>query len=411
VKCKCPFQWSCDAHVHSHRNLDDGTHIIHPHRYAQLESNGPIQENIFIPASRSFRVIAIAAPVPPYPGFPLDPPLRSRFQGRFIDPAGSLLAISNAVVERPIPNSSLLEKLRNVFLATQHSGESSDAIKTIFNSVLPAFPQTSLLKLRSLIENFPPPEQISSLQLARLLLVIHPGLSHAQFQAWALLSKHTETFGLGEISNPFTADSETASGYFGYTVTSIDRAGELSAQIKFQASHRPDAIVVTVPAGPRTFRPFPFTGKLEFHPTPRFMGLLACLLQAHALGWDIFLLPPPTFATASLSTSILVKVFSQLLGYEMETIRLYKELGGRELVMRRKVEETGATAWEPRQVLQSLLPNFNFTDANATIVLSPRALGVDIFCILMVWMFWVLRLDLWLDWYRIESSNCGKENV
>jgi len=34
--------------------------------------------------SENFRVIALGVPVPRYPGNPLDPPLRSRFQARFI---------------------------------------------------------------------------------------------------------------------------------------------------------------------------------------------------------------------------------------------------------------------------------------------------------------------------------------
>ena len=33
----------------------------------------------------NFRVVALGAPTPPFPGRPLDPPLRSRFQGRFVD--------------------------------------------------------------------------------------------------------------------------------------------------------------------------------------------------------------------------------------------------------------------------------------------------------------------------------------
>lgn len=36
-------------------------------------------------ASERFRVIALGVPVPPYPGNPLDPPFRSRFQVRYID--------------------------------------------------------------------------------------------------------------------------------------------------------------------------------------------------------------------------------------------------------------------------------------------------------------------------------------
>ena len=32
-----------------------------------------------------FRVIAVGVPSPPFPGNPLDPPLRSRFQARHIE--------------------------------------------------------------------------------------------------------------------------------------------------------------------------------------------------------------------------------------------------------------------------------------------------------------------------------------
>jgi hypothetical protein len=71
-------------------------------------------------------------------------------------------------------------------------------------------------------------------------------------------------------------------------------------------------------------------------------------LQAHALGWDISVLPPALPSTASSSTSTLIKVFGQVLGYENEVIHLYKEIGGRELVMRRKIQDGGATTWEPR---------------------------------------------------------------
>ena len=34
---------------------------------------------------RDFRVVALSLPVPPYPGRTLDPPLRSRFQSRFVN--------------------------------------------------------------------------------------------------------------------------------------------------------------------------------------------------------------------------------------------------------------------------------------------------------------------------------------
>jgi von Willebrand factor A domain-containing protein 8 len=84
------------------------------------------------------------------------------------------------------------------------------------------------------------------------------------------------------------------------------------------------------------------------------MDLLTCFLQAHALGWDISFISPALLSTASSSTSTLVKVFGQILGYETEAVHMYKELGGRELTRRRKIEVSGATTWEPRAANVSL---------------------------------------------------------
>jgi hypothetical protein len=49
----------------------------------------------------------------------------------------------------------------------------------------------------------------------------------------------------------------------------------------------------------------------------------------------------------------LVRVFGELLGYEREVIHLYKEIGGRELIMRRKIEDDGATTWESSPIIDS----------------------------------------------------------
>ncbi|KAG6898082.1 hypothetical protein C0992_006002 [Termitomyces sp. T32_za158] len=331
-------------------NLDDGTHIIHPQRYAQLEASNTISVgggHNFVPAHKNFRVIAIAAPVPPYPGYPLDPPFRSRFQSRFVDPVGSLTAL-RVVTLQSTPQSSLYTKLRNLILSTQLASESRHALEAISRSSLPPFPQTALVKLASLITAFPPPSAgLTPSQLARLLLTIHPSLVYASFQAWALLSRQTEEAGLGALGTPSMSQDEDI-GLMGYRVSAIKRFDEMLAEVTFAHSGAPP-VVLRVSAGTKTLRPFPFAGDLEFHPTRRFLGLLTCFMQAHALGWDISLIPPAIPSTASTSTSTLVKIFGQVLGYEQEVIHMYKELGGRELVMRRKIQDGGATTWEPRQ--------------------------------------------------------------
>ncbi|KAI0315297.1 AAA domain-containing protein [Amylostereum chailletii] len=338
-------------------NLDDGTHILHPHRHALLASaDREVAGKVFIPAHKNFRVIAIAAPVPPYTGFPLDPPFRSRFQARFVDPAGSLLAIAQSSSSPAnlagTPSELLYSKLRDLILSTQYASETKHALDAVAMPSLPAFPQTALLKLRVLVDAFPPPPKFTPGQLARLLLTLHPALAFSPFQAWALLSSRTEEAGLGLLGGPQSTDADDPQdiGLMGYRATSISRVDEHTARVIFESSA--GVVKHNVPAGPHALLSFPLIASADLVPTPRFVGLLTSFLQVHALGWDISYVPPALPSTASASTSLLVRAFSAVLGYECESIHLYKELGGRELVMRRKIENGGATSWEPSPLLE-----------------------------------------------------------
>jgi von Willebrand factor A domain-containing protein 8 len=267
---------------------------------------------------------------------------------------GSLLALGNTVTfASKSEASSVAEKLHDIVLAAQYANESRHALEAVSKSALPSFPQTALLKLRSIISMFPPPAQLHPGHLARLFLTIHPGLIHAPFRAWALLSKQTEDAGLGELGSPSMAESEERIGLFGYRLAGIERKDEQGALVTFIGLPSLPPVAVTVPAGPNPLRPFPFSNNVEFHATERFMGLLTCFMQAHALGWDISFIPPILPSTASSSTSTLVKVFGQLLGYETEVVHMYKELGGRELIMRREIEDGGSTTWQPSPLTQS----------------------------------------------------------
>ena len=360
-----------------HRNLDDGTHIIHPHRYALLDwpeaPKSPAAQTDqvkFVPAHTRFRVIALGAPVPPYPGYPLDPPFRSRFQARFIDPVGAMMALaaphsettssapealSPARVDNPAhldSDTGLYERLRQVILATQYASEARSSLDSSARSTLPAFPQTALAKLRALLAAFPA-LALSPVLLARLVLAIHPMLAHAPFVAWALLSKQLEEAGVGVLGSPAgsqedTPEDEEGAGLLGYKLVKVERSGERTAALTF-ISPSGTIASMNVPAGPRPLLAFPFpeNADLSFIPTPRFVGLLTGMLQVHAIGYDISLVPP-SLPGASCSTSTLARAFARVLGYDAEEWGMYKELGGRELVMRRVVERGGATRWEPR---------------------------------------------------------------
>lgn len=349
------------------RNLDDGTHILHPHRFALLDEDttqsGSSSRKAFVPAHKSFRVIAIAAPVPPYSGYPLDPPFRSRFQARFVDPVGALLSSTNPNSEVSSKTSivgdnatrSLADKLRELILSTQYASESRHAIDSVAKSALPAFPQTALAKLERVLACFPVLDgaALNEAELGRLMLILNPELLSAPWRAWAMLNERCEAMGLGSL-HPNAAHGSVGTGLLGYTVIGVERMSPNIARITF-AGPSGHFCHHCAPCGPNPLKPFPGVSSKPtdsgFIATPRVVGLLTAFLQAHVLGYDISYVPPATpGSTASCSTSTLVRLFGECLGYERNVVNLWKEVGGRELLMRRVVEDGGATRWEARYV-------------------------------------------------------------
>jgi hypothetical protein len=67
--------------------LDDGSFLVAAARYdALLATNdeASMKKKQLLRVHPDFRVIALGLPVPRFPGYPLDPPLRSRFQARSV---------------------------------------------------------------------------------------------------------------------------------------------------------------------------------------------------------------------------------------------------------------------------------------------------------------------------------------
>ena len=86
----------------------------------------------FVPAQRSFQVIAIVTPVPPYTGYPLDPPFRSRFQARFLDSTSALLMFPNSSQNSlPLSSAALWNILRDLMLAMQYVSEARHVLDSI----------------------------------------------------------------------------------------------------------------------------------------------------------------------------------------------------------------------------------------------------------------------------------------
>ena len=226
------------------------------------------------------------------------------------------------------------------------------------------------MKLRQLVNAFPPPDgrgyQLTPERLARIILTLHPALFFAPNTGWATLSALCEGSSLGPLADRTKLDFRSGLGLLGYFLSKIDRLDERTARLTFTHQNGSSPVAIAVSAGPRPYLPYPIplgkTGTLHdgtrYTPSARLLSSLTTLAQAHALRWDVSLTPPVQPATASCSTSIILQIFSELLGYEMDSVHLYKEVGGRELLMRRNIEDGGATSWQPRSVPHGLSGRF-----------------------------------------------------
>ena len=68
--------------------LEDGAFLMHPERFDALVADGMSESELarrrLLRVSPDFMVVALGLQEPRFPGAPLDPPLRSRFQGLFV---------------------------------------------------------------------------------------------------------------------------------------------------------------------------------------------------------------------------------------------------------------------------------------------------------------------------------------
>ncbi|KWU41842.1 hypothetical protein RHOSPDRAFT_30334 [Rhodotorula sp. JG-1b] len=352
-------------------NLEDGTHIVSASRYDLMVKNGEDTTG-FIPAHPDFRIIALGVPVPPYAGLPIDPPFRSRFQARYIDGVeaakilarqelGTLRLSDSAAVSPKVDEvvGKMAEVMASLQIAREMRAKMASGVKSDSKTEVPLFPQTTLVKLARFLAVFPPPANdadVSPLHFFQLLLVAHPALAYAGLPARRALEDALKAAGfeawaegLAEI-DVAEESAKSEDGIFGWRLKSVERADaeERTARLVFSREGCDD-VKVTVAAGPLPFATFPPTSDDTLHITPRFTHLLTSLFQLHALStFDIsFVSSAPTVQSSSASTSLVLSTFSSLLGYELDSVHLYKELGGRELWMRRVVGgQGGVTGWE-----------------------------------------------------------------
>eukprot|EP01062_Namystynia_karyoxenos_P030185 TRINITY_DN22568_c0_g1_i1.p1 TRINITY_DN22568_c0_g1~~TRINITY_DN22568_c0_g1_i1.p1 ORF type:complete len:1930 (+),score=635.49 TRINITY_DN22568_c0_g1_i1:92-5881(+) len=295
--------------------LDDGRFLMSHTRYDTLRrelGDAELGRRGLVRVSPRFRVVALGLPVPPYAGAPLDPPLRSRFQARFVSPPAPaeldsfprVAAFAHAVNLPPEPPRGRLPTL---------TADAAERLGRTLRAPAPARPTAA----EALRRAYPTHLLIGDPQAQEGVrqLLAHFGLEHGAAQP----APPPVSVSL----SPAGADGAEALLRFG---------GEDGAAARCPvrvASQRADPGYVLTPALAR---------------------LRASVLQDIALGHDVCLL-----GAAGEGKSHFVRALASELGYHgmVEYVFLYGDMTARDLTQRRVTDAAGSTGWAPSAAVRA----------------------------------------------------------
>lgn len=297
--------------------LEDGRFLMSAERYDKLLQDHTKEELDawkIVRVSEHFRVIALGLPVPRYPGNPLDPPLRSRFQARdiyflpFRDQLNLLYSVGANVSAEKV--SQLLS------FATTLCSQESSALG------LPDFPLDSLPAAVQILDSFPMMSIEHAIQLMYPYTIL---LGHEGKMAVEGVLKRFELQGSGNSVLP-------------KDIVRVERMTDShgsQAHVTIRVAGK--EATIKVPAGTRAVHQ-PVASD-RFIQTPSHKQLLAEMMQSHMVK-DICLI-----GGKGCGKTVIAKNFADILGYNIEPIMLYQDMTARDLLQQRYTLSNGDTAW------------------------------------------------------------------
>ncbi|KAJ3223480.1 von Willebrand factor A domain-containing protein 8 [Clydaea vesicula] len=313
-------------------SLEDGRFLCSPFRYENLVSKKTIglRESKLCKVSENFFVIALGCPVPKYEGYHLDPPLRSRFQARNIPEPSFDTQIQFLKQLSPSIPLRLVERVLSIkFLFNSKDSFSSNesvvddgAVKIpefngnleVLLKLLEKFPN---LNVRVLLESCYPFAELNDVLEQEQIDLIEAGYSRFDF---IKCEKLKNSIGYG----------------FNYMERYKNTENNLNlASISFKDLIKLNIVKLVVNAGSHPSQKFQNFVTTEFH-----QKILNTMFFLHSVT-DFCLIGPP-----GVGKSAIVRLFSRKLGYNVETIPMYRDLSSRDLLQRRGTSGVGDTSWE-----------------------------------------------------------------
>ena len=357
--------------------LEDGRTIVSATTWSKMLEgpNGLTEEELtargLCRAHPDFMAIAIGLPIPPFAGRPLDPPLRSRFQGVASGPqdAAALLdAVTGAAPQLETSSAASLVEFSEAVFALARSGSAggeSGGGETHGNSGGLAGPRSSfafeqgrLIDAAQTLEAFP---GTSASDALRRVLPALAGVGSGSVVGKAI-EKSAERVA-----------SQRGSRYPGYDVTSMASAGgdgsavamvnfDLSGQDQGSGDHA-GRVSLPLSPGPRLLELLESSGEeLGANGRPLSEGvdavqrerdyvaldqphgeMLSDMLQDWVMGRDLLVLGPK-----GAGKSRLVIELCNRLGWNSDTIKvfpLFRDVSARDLLQTRDTTSDGDTVW------------------------------------------------------------------
>jgi MoxR-like ATPase len=338
--------------------LDDGRCLLSPKKYDALVNEIGVEEvraRRLERVSENFQIVALGLPVPPYVGHALDPPLRSRFQGRVVDVPMDLMGLDSLRVDSYYHMTydameGISQQLHSLHYLTRGYTAEADAAD---QHSIPRLPYDSLIRLKNVlyqrinsdtiikktssVKTTPhPPTTTSASTPARMTIDVdtlqrYYPFHHFEHSAMRRVQSALVHLGIGAS----TADADTATTLSATTAAASGR-------------------VVVTPSG--------------YVETREIRQLISDIKEDWQLGHDICIIGdtgggktafvthllssikleciPPAYTTSSTTTMI---------HEEVESMFLYQDMSARDLLEHRSTDVRGNTTWHPSSLVRAAM--------------------------------------------------------
>jgi len=325
-------------------SLQDGTFLTSPERFDAIQDVAEANAAGLVRVHEDFRVIALGLPVPEFAGFPLDPPLRSRFQARRV---GGHLPISEQLQELmdqyPDASEEVLQRLvafADSIWQMLRAGNEMPGPKPW------AFPDSGLASVCATLRRFPL-ESAAPLLHRCYPYTFLPDES-AQACKDAMIGVDLK-MPMGSVADPTSGGSVPVAAY---RVVSV--AGNVPGIAEFVFAPTADGATGTSKVSlPRGLEPPLLELPADVVDVPTQSATLAEALESISEGKFVCFVGPN-----GEGKTVLARRLASILGYGAEnvhTLHAYKDMTSRELVQRRGTDEWGDTRWDPSPLLTAAL--------------------------------------------------------